>query len=85
VREESVVVFTTCLVSGELAVSAESTEVAFVDPAVLGAWAMHEPVRLRIRHVLEHRDRPYLSRSGPLAAARSGQQVAGRPVVACSA
>jgi ADP-ribose pyrophosphatase YjhB (NUDIX family) len=60
VRQEFVVVFTASVVGGRLAVSAESTDVRFVDPAGLDALPVHESVRLRIRHFLEHRDRPYL-------------------------
>lgn len=60
VRQEFVVVFTARAVGGELAVSDESTDVRFVDPDELDALPMHESVRLRIRHHLERRDRPYL-------------------------
>jgi ADP-ribose pyrophosphatase YjhB (NUDIX family) len=60
VRQEFVVVFTARAVSGTLAVSAESTDVRYIDPADLDGLPMHESVRLRIRHHLEHRDRPYL-------------------------
>ena len=60
VRQEFVVVFTARAVGGELAVSDESTEVRYIDPADLDSLPMHESVRLRIRHHLERRDRPYL-------------------------
>ena len=60
VRQEFAVVFTARVVGGELAVSDESTDVRFIDPAELDALPMHESVRLRIRHYLEGYDRPYL-------------------------
>lgn len=60
VRQEFVVAFTARVLGGELAVSDESTEVRFVDPAELDVLPVHESVRLRIRHHLERRDSPYL-------------------------
>jgi ADP-ribose pyrophosphatase YjhB (NUDIX family) len=60
VRQEFVVVFTARVIGGELAVSDESTDVRFVDPAELDALPIHESVRLRLRHHLERRDRPFL-------------------------
>jgi ADP-ribose pyrophosphatase YjhB (NUDIX family) len=60
VRQEFVVVFTARVTGGELAVSDESTDVRFIAPAELDSLPMHESVRLRIRHHLERRDRPYL-------------------------
>jgi ADP-ribose pyrophosphatase YjhB (NUDIX family) len=60
VRQEFVVVFTARAVGGELAISDESTDVRYIDPAELDALPMHESVRLRIRHHLDGRDRPYL-------------------------
>jgi hypothetical protein len=60
VRQEFVVVFTAGAVGEELAVSDESTDVRYVDPAEMDGLPMHESVRLRIHHHLERRDRPYL-------------------------
>jgi ADP-ribose pyrophosphatase YjhB (NUDIX family) len=60
VRQEFVVVFTARAVGGELAVSDESTDVRYIDVIDLDALLIHESVRLRIRHHLERRDRPYL-------------------------
>jgi ADP-ribose pyrophosphatase YjhB (NUDIX family) len=60
VRQEFVVVFTARAIGGELAVSDESTDVRYIDPTDLDALPMHESVRMRIRHHLERRDRPYL-------------------------
>jgi ADP-ribose pyrophosphatase YjhB (NUDIX family) len=60
VRQEFVVVFTARVTGGDLAVSDESTDVRFVAPAELDSLPMHESVRLRIRHHLEGRARPYL-------------------------
>ncbi|MGI5212329.1 NUDIX domain-containing protein [Plantactinospora sp. CA-290183] len=50
VRQEFVVVFTARPVDGELAVSDESTEVAWFDPDDVAGIQMHESVRLRIGH-----------------------------------
>jgi ADP-ribose pyrophosphatase YjhB (NUDIX family) len=60
VRQEFVLVFTARAVGGELAISDESTDVRYVDISELDTLPMHESVRLRIRHHLEQRDRPYL-------------------------
>ena len=46
-------VFTARPIGGELAVSDESTEVAFVDPADIPGMRIHESVRLRIGHWAE--------------------------------
>jgi ADP-ribose pyrophosphatase YjhB (NUDIX family) len=61
VRQEFVVVFTARAVGGAVAVSAESTDVGYIEPADLDGLPMHESVRLRIRHHLERRGKPYLS------------------------
>ncbi|MFY1689456.1 NUDIX domain-containing protein [Plantactinospora sp. WMMB782] len=53
VRQEFVVAFTARPVGGNLAVSAESTEVAWFDPAAVVDLRMHESVRLRIGHWLD--------------------------------
>ena len=53
VRQEFVVVLTARLLGGELAVSDESKEVAWFDPADLPGLTMHESVRLRIGHWLQ--------------------------------
>lgn len=50
VRQEFAVVFTARPVGGVLAVSEESTEVAWVDPADTADLPMHESVRLRVGH-----------------------------------
>jgi ADP-ribose pyrophosphatase YjhB (NUDIX family) len=60
VRQEFVVVFTARAVGGEPAVSDESTAVRFVSPDELDSLPIHESMRLRLRHHLERRDRPYL-------------------------
>lgn len=60
VRQEFVVVFLARPIGGELRVSDESTEVAFIDPGELHTMPVHQSVRLRIAHWLQQRDRPYL-------------------------
>lgn len=53
VRQEFTVVFTARIVGGELAISNESTELAFIDPTDVPGLTMHESMRLRIRHWFE--------------------------------
>ncbi|MFK8908847.1 NUDIX domain-containing protein [Streptomyces sp. YS-3] len=60
VRRQFAVVFTARVVGGELALSDESTELRYVDPADFDVLPMHHTQRLRLKHYLEHRDRPYL-------------------------
>ena len=60
VRRQFNICYSARIISGELAVSRESTEVRFVGPDELEALPMHPTQRLRLRHYLEHRDRPYL-------------------------
>jgi 8-oxo-dGTP pyrophosphatase MutT (NUDIX family) len=60
VRQE----FNICLacrpVGGELARSAESTQVGWFPADEIDGLDMHPSIRLRIRHFLDDRDRPYL-------------------------
>lgn len=60
VRRQFNVCFTARVVGGMLAISKESTELRFVDPADLETLPMHHTQRLRLRHFLEHRTTPYL-------------------------
>lgn len=60
VRRQFNVCFTARVTGGELAISDESTELRFIEPADLGELPMHHTQRLRIRHFLEQRERPYL-------------------------
>ncbi|MFJ7205369.1 NUDIX domain-containing protein [Streptomyces sp. NPDC098789] len=60
VRRQFNVCFTARVVGGVLAVSEESTDVRFVDPAELDSLAMHHTQRLRLGHFLEDRPAPYL-------------------------
>ncbi|GAA1909079.1 NUDIX domain-containing protein [Streptantibioticus ferralitis] len=60
VRRQFNVCFTARIVGGQLAISDESTELRFVPPEELAALPMHHTQLLRLRHFLEHRDRPYL-------------------------
>jgi ADP-ribose pyrophosphatase YjhB (NUDIX family) len=61
VRQQFSVCFACRIVGGELAVSEESTEVGFFAPAEIEAMPMHESIRLRIRHYLEHRPQPVVA------------------------
>lgn len=47
-------------IGGRLEISHESSELRFVPPDEIGQLSMHHTRRLRIRHFLERRDRPYL-------------------------
>ncbi|MFJ5553221.1 NUDIX domain-containing protein [Streptomyces sp. NPDC093225] len=60
VRRQFNVCFTARIIGGALAISDESTELRFVEPAELGTLPMHHTQRLRIHHFLEHRPTPYL-------------------------
>ncbi|MEU9973694.1 NUDIX domain-containing protein [Streptomyces sp. NPDC051014] len=60
VRRQFNICFTARVLDGRLAISHESTELRFVPAEELANLPMHHTQRLRIRHFLEHRDRPYL-------------------------
>ncbi|MGD9483540.1 NUDIX domain-containing protein [Streptomyces sp. TRM70308] len=60
VRRQFNVCFTARVTGGELALSDESTELRFVPPGEIDSLPVHHTQRLRIRHFLEHRDRPHL-------------------------
>jgi ADP-ribose pyrophosphatase YjhB (NUDIX family) len=61
VRQQFWVCFACRLVGGELATSDESLEVGFFTPAEIEAMPVHESIRLRIRHYLEHRPQPVIA------------------------
>lgn len=61
VRQQFSVCFACRVVGGELATSEESLEVGFFTPAEIEAMPMHESIRLRIRHFLEHRPQPVIA------------------------
>lgn len=48
------------MLGGQLAISDESTELRCVQPDEIEQLPMHHTQRLRLRHFLEHRERPYL-------------------------
>lgn len=60
VRQQFNTCFTAQVVGGTLAISDESTDLRFVDPAELDSLPIHHTQRLRLTHFLEHRERPYL-------------------------
>jgi ADP-ribose pyrophosphatase YjhB (NUDIX family) len=60
VRQQFSVCFACRVVGGDLAVGDESLEVGFFTPAEIEAMPMHESIRLRIRHYLEHRPQPVI-------------------------
>ena len=55
VRQQFSVCFACKAVGGQLATSDESLEVGFFTPAEIASMPMHDSIRLRIRHYLEHR------------------------------
>ena len=61
VRQQFSVCFACRVVGGDLAVSDESLEVGFFGPAEIETMPMHESIRLRIRHYLEHRSQPVIA------------------------
>jgi ADP-ribose pyrophosphatase YjhB (NUDIX family) len=61
VRQQFSVCFACRVVGGELATSEESLEVGFFTPAEIEAMPVHESIRLRIRHYLEHRPQPVIA------------------------
>jgi ADP-ribose pyrophosphatase YjhB (NUDIX family) len=61
VRQQFSICFACRVVGGDLAVSDESLEVGFFSPAEIQTMAMHESIRLRIRHYLEHRSQPVIA------------------------
>jgi 8-oxo-dGTP pyrophosphatase MutT (NUDIX family) len=61
VRQEFNICFATKLLGGRLSKSEESTELRWVDPRTLEDLAMHESIRLRIKHFLENRSAPAIA------------------------
>jgi len=61
VRQQFSICFACRLVGGQLATSGESSEVGFFTPTEIEAMPMHESIRLRIRHYLEHRAQPVIA------------------------
>ena len=55
VRQQFSVCFACRIIGGQVRTSKESSEVAFFAPAEIDPLDMHESIRLRIRHYLEHR------------------------------
>jgi ADP-ribose pyrophosphatase YjhB (NUDIX family) len=60
VRQEFNITYYGRVIGGDLAVSNESTDVRFIDPAEFDRIPIHDTVRLRLRHHAEHRATPYL-------------------------
>ena len=60
VRRQFNVCFLARVLGGNLAISDESTELRFVDPAELDSFDMHHTQRLRLTHYLDGRSTPHL-------------------------
>lgn len=60
VRQQFSLSFATKVLSGELAIDHESTDIAWIHPDDIPTLDMHPSMRLRIEHYLQHRDSPYL-------------------------
>jgi ADP-ribose pyrophosphatase YjhB (NUDIX family) len=61
VRQQFSICFACRVVGGKLATSDESLEVDFFSPAEIANMPMHESIRLRIQHYLEHRPQPVIA------------------------
>jgi hypothetical protein len=61
VRQQFSVCFACRVLGGTLSTSEESLEVGFFTPAEVEAMPVHESIRLRIRHYLEHRPQPVIA------------------------
>jgi 8-oxo-dGTP pyrophosphatase MutT (NUDIX family) len=60
VRQEFSIVLTARATGGQPTPSSETSEVRWVAPDDLAAYEMDETMRLRVRHYVEHRERPYI-------------------------
>ncbi|WP_045877264.1 NUDIX domain-containing protein [Pseudofrankia sp. DC12] len=60
VRQQFSICFTTRLLGGAATPSSESSEVNFVAVDDIPALNMHESIRLRVNHYLEHRATPFI-------------------------
>jgi ADP-ribose pyrophosphatase YjhB (NUDIX family) len=60
VRRQFNICYTARITGGTLTISTESTDIRFAGPAQLDDLPMHPTQRLRIRHYLSQRERPYL-------------------------
>jgi ADP-ribose pyrophosphatase YjhB (NUDIX family) len=60
VRQEFSIVFTARPTGGTPTPSSESAEVVWVAPGDLDDYPMHQSMRQRIEHYLEHRGQPYI-------------------------
>lgn len=60
VRQEFNITYLGVVTGGSIAVSAESTEVRFIDPAELLRIPIHPTVLLRLDHFRQQRPSPYL-------------------------
>ncbi|MGI9058279.1 MAG: NUDIX domain-containing protein [Ktedonobacteraceae bacterium] len=61
VRQEFSICFSCKIVRGNLKVSEESFELAFFTPQEIEQLNMHEAMRLRIKHYLEHKNHPVIT------------------------
>ena len=61
VRQEFSICFSCKIVGGSLKVSEESFELAFFTPQEIEQLNMHEAMRLRITHYLEHKNHPVIT------------------------
>ena len=60
IRQEFSIVLTARATGGQPTASSETTEVRWVTPGGLGDYEMDPSMRLRVRHYVEHRERPYV-------------------------
>ena len=60
VRQEFSIVLTARAMSGQPTLSSETSEVRWVPLEQVDGYRMAASMRMRVEHLLEHRDRPYL-------------------------
>lgn len=60
VRQQFSICFACHILGGEVTTSDEFTEVGFFDATEIEALDVHPSIRLRLRHYLEHRERPVI-------------------------
>jgi ADP-ribose pyrophosphatase YjhB (NUDIX family) len=60
VRRQFNVCYTARITGGGMTISADSTEIRFVERREMDGLPMHETQRLRLAHFFEHRPEPYL-------------------------
>jgi ADP-ribose pyrophosphatase YjhB (NUDIX family) len=61
IRQEFSICFACRIIEGDLHTSEESTEIGFFTPQEITQLDIHESIRLRIKHYLEHQNQPIIT------------------------